>query len=126
MTRASMELIVAALLVGVIAVPGFAQRTTTTVDQDEQQSVPTQQPRSVQGRNAETGAGQVGRSQNRDDTARVAGFTPLGRMNTRIENRVQNRLRNRIDRNYGPEASTNDPFAVAEERTRTPGRRKRR
>ena len=93
---------------------------------DEQPVVQQRQQTSLQtnplGRTAQSTAGQVGQRQTRDTAAQQAGIQPMARISNRIQNRVQNRVRNRIDRYYDPRANAADPFAVAEDQTRTTGR----
>ena len=67
-------------------------------------------------RTADTGSGEIGQRQTRDDTTSIV--APLGRITSRIESRVQNRLRNRLDRSYDPTASASTPFERAEARVR--------
>lgn len=58
-------------------------------------------------RTSDTGNGQVGQRQTRQDAAREAGIEPMARIDNRIRNRVQSRLRTRLDRNYS--GSTRPP-----------------
>lgn len=51
-------------------------------------------------RTSDTGIGQVGQRQTRQDAAREAGIEPMARIDNRIRNRVQSRLRTRLDQNY--------------------------
>lgn len=77
-------------------------------------------PTTQTGRVAESAAGEVGQRQTRDQAP--ASIEPMARITSRIQNRVQNRIRNRIDRNYDPQANAAEPFAVAEDKSRTAGR----
>lgn len=119
---------IAVLLVGTagIAQTGLRQNAADSQD-DDQASMPQrllQTPLEINraGRTAGSSAGQVGERQSRDAEAVRVGVRPIGRIAGRIQSRVQNRIRNRIDRNYDPQSNAADPFAVAEDQTRTSGR----
>lgn len=114
------------------AMPAAAQvRTPPPTDQDDEQPVPQPQQQPTQprtneaGRVAESSVGQVGQRQTRESAATETGIKPMARIASRVQNRVQNRVRNRIDRDYDPRANATDPFAVAEDQTKTSGRPRR-
>lgn len=67
-------------------------------------------------RTANTGGGEVGQRQTREDVA--PSLDPLGRIDNRIENRVRSRIRNRLDRAYDQTASANSSITDADLRTR--------
>lgn len=76
------------------------------------------------GRTADTGIGDVGQRQTREESA--TNIQPLGRIDSRIGNRVQSRIRNRIDANYDPQSNALSPFRVAGDEVKAAGRDKRR
>lgn len=101
--------------------------SAATDGQDDDQPLVQQQQQTPfdtnpTGRTAQSSAGQVGQRQSREAAAVQAGIKPTARISSRIQNRVQNRIGNRIDRNYDPQAGATDPFAIAEEQTRSTGR----
>ena len=70
------------------------------------------------GQLANTGQGEVGQRQSRAQAA--PNVSPLGRIQTRLQNRVQSRLRNRVDRFYSRETSATSPFAIASDQVERP------
>ncbi len=103
--------------------PASAQaRPSSTPAQDADAQPPPVSPANQVGQVAESSVGQAGQRETRDSAASVAGIKPDARVESRIQNRVQNRIYNRIDRNYGPQASAANPFAVAQDETRAAGR----
>lgn len=119
-------------IVGVIGVasPVTAQIPTNRPIEDEMQQLPspsTSTPEVVMrtGQTADTGTGQVGQRQTREQVAQAAGVEPTGRIDGRIQNRVQARIRNRIDRYYDPQANAIAPFTVAGAQLRTTARARR-
>lgn len=101
--------------------------TSSARSEDEEQTVVQQRQQTplqtnTSGLTAQSAAGQVGQRQTRDTAAQQVGIAPMARIENRVQNRVQNRVRNRIDRYYDPSANATDPFAVAEDQTRTSGR----
>lgn len=108
----------------VLSAPSMAQ--SLPIDPDARQAEVQSQGEGLSetARTADTGSGEIGQRQTRDEIA--PNVEPLGRIYNRIENRVQNRLRNRVDRNYDATANTTAPFKRAQIRTRTAvGRRPR-
>jgi hypothetical protein len=100
------------------AAPGRAQAQQTNAPSTEDMQV-------AQGaRTAETGTGDIGQRQTREEVAPY--LVQTGRIISRVQNRVQNRIRNRIDRNYDPQANAASPFEAATDRARTAGRRTQR
>jgi hypothetical protein len=78
--------------------------------------------RVIPGRNARSSVGEAGK---RLATREAEGpIKTAARINNRVQNRVQSRLRNRIDRSYDPQVNATSPFAVAEDQTRKPARRR--
>lgn len=117
------------------ALPSAAQQRQgvgperASASQEDEEAIPVAPPPSrpaadtnQAGRLAESSVGQVGQRQDRKLLNPSA--EPMARISNRIQNRVQSRIRNRIDRNYTPLANTTSPFAVAEEETRAPPRRR--
>jgi hypothetical protein len=94
----------------------------TDYEQDHQ---PTQGPQSSStrptrpGRVAQSGVGEAGQRQTRDQTQ---GIAPMARISNRIQNRVQSRIRSRIDRDYDPQAKATSPFEAAEDQARNTAR----
>jgi hypothetical protein len=113
MMRTATRLIAALLVLGA---PATAQ--TFPIDPGARQVEARSQAEglSEMARTADTGAGEIGQRQTREEAA--PNIEPLGRINYRIENRVQSRLRNRVDRNYDATANVTAPFKRAEGRTR--------
>ncbi|UIJ44421.1 hypothetical protein LZK98_15305 [Sphingomonas cannabina] len=90
---------------------------------DPQIAVPRQQSAQPNraGQVASSSVGEVGQRQTNEQ--RGPNTQPTARLDTRINNRVQNRIGNRIDRSYYQQADAASSFALAEEKTREPGRR---
>lgn len=128
------SLITAALLCTTTAVAAQQRRPMTARDdafpgdEELQQPItpirlrPANEEAPPLGRIAPSAVGEVGRRQNRQQDFQQ--IEPLARIDSRVRNRVQSRLRTRIDRNYDPQANATSPFAVAEEQTRSIGRRR--
>lgn len=112
-------MILVAMLFGV-SWPAAVAAQVVPVQPDREIQPPLPPPPPAQGRVAESTVGEVGQRQSREDA--VEGIRPATRLANRIQNRVQLRLRNRIDRNYDAAANATDPFAIAQEQTRTAGR----
>lgn len=72
------------------------------------------------GHTSNVNGNRVGQRQTREQSAPLAGVTPMTRINSRVANRVQSRFRNRIDRYYDPSANATSPFKVAEAQARSP------
>ena len=102
--------------------------SSSTIDAQDDEQPTVQQQRQTPldtnsaGGTARSSIGQVGQRQTRDTAAQQAGIKPMARIASRIQNRVQSRIRNRIDRNYDSRVNATDPFAVAEDQTRSGGR----
>lgn len=97
-------------------------RSTQTQRQDDAWEQPAPASRANQaGNTANTAAGKVGERQ--ATRGQAIGAQPMARIDSRIQNRVNSRIQSRIDKNYQSQASTADPFAVAEEQARSPRRR---
>lgn len=98
--------------------PSLALPRSSNMQDDEYQPLSQSSPVSPTpvGRVADTGVGEVGQRQTRDQTN---GIKPMARLATRIQNRVQLRLSTRIDRDYDPQADATSLFSVAEEQGRT-------
>lgn len=77
------------------------------------------------GQTPDTGTGQAGQRQTRQQVAQDTGIEPIDRIGSRIQNRVQSRIRNRIDRYYDPRANATSPFVIAGDQLRTTARPRR-
>ena len=101
--RAAIYLAAALLCLPAIghAAPQDRTRDANTAEIPVAPPVTDQQVADVQNaRTSDTGFGQVGQRQTRQDAAREAGIEPMARIDNRISNRIQSRLRTRLDQNY--------------------------
>lgn len=103
--RSSAAVVLAAALLCVSSTGDAAAQSRTndanTVELPVAPLVTAPQVADVQNaRTSDTGIGQVGQRQTRQDAAREAGIEPMARINNRIRNRVESRLRTRLDQNY--------------------------
>jgi hypothetical protein len=102
------------------AAPAVAQTQGTPPAQEEEPWAQMPPPRTnLAGEVADSTAGQVGQRQ--ITRGATIGVQPMARIASRIQNRVNSRIRNRIDRYYDPQGNAANPFAVAEDQTRSPG-----
>lgn len=129
MRRGDIGRLMLGVLLIAVAAPVAAQVRSApaqdaTEDEDPDQPLPNQpviEPLARIGSVARSAAGVAGQRQTREQGGIAE---PMGRIDSRVQNRVQNRLPNRIDRDYDPQALATSPFADAEDRSRTAGRRR--